>query len=116
MLVGLPLGPDVGLKLGDRVEGVDSVGVMLGDSLRALSPSPVGLTVGELVGEDVGLLVGAPVGLEIGKDIGPLVGFDVGTLEGLEISSLVGQEVGLLGDSLLDMMLVSSSERPMGLK
>jgi Glycine zipper len=77
-----------------------SMGVLVGDLVRALSGALVGALVGRLVGALSGALVGALVGRLVGALIGVLVGALVGRLVGALIGVLVGVLVGRLVGAL----------------
>ena len=85
-LVGEPLGPEDGFKLGI----VD--GTVLGLSLGISDGSPLGLSLGRSDGDKDGIPLGSDEGLACGKALGNSLGIPVGTneLEGPQEWNLLG--------------------------
>ena len=76
-----PVGPGVGMVLGELVVGV-GVGTEVGPR--------VGMELGELVGGTDGTGIGPGVGMELGKLVGGTDGTSVGPGVGMELGELVG--------------------------
>merc|ERR1740139_151278 len=109
MYVGPSAGAPVGVSVGS------SVGLVVGSSVG--TPSPVGASVGALVGMYVGPSAGAPVGVSVGSSVGLVVESSVGPSVGSSVGLSVGFSVGppelgeVLGDEVRFSFSISSFNR-----